>query len=274
MPSIKSVLLGTAALLASTSAHAVSIPSLPAAGKFSVTPSIGTAFTVGGDFVKSGAETVAGSGTFGGTTVTGSGTITVGSKSFDDVYNTPISLGLAGNYGLTNSDSVSLEFNWLHADGKTFDAGTSSFNGTINGVAVTASGAFQAKFDNYNEARLALGYRHFISLSNSSIHPFIGASFGGAHTDSIGVDLSEGGTNIGKIAFFGSGWTLTGGLEAGARVDFSPSLAVGLATGVRYTDKLSSNHSDLTGDAGTIDSVNSGGSRWDIPVMLEVTKSF
>ena len=268
--------LVTATCLAAMPVHAeVDVPSLPTPGGFSVTPSVGTAFTVGGDFVKSGNEAISGSGTFGGVSVSGTGTISVNSKSFNDVYDTPVQLGISGNYGLTNRDEVSGSFRWLHADGKTFDAGTVGFNGTINGVGVSASSPFQARFDDYNEFGLGGGYKHFFDTPSPSFHPYLGAALGVDYTDSINVDLSANGTTIANgVNFYGAGWTWDAGLAAGFRYDVAPSFALGLETGIRYVGDLRSDHTDLHGDGGTIDSVNNGGDRWDIPLLLALTAKF
>jgi hypothetical protein len=269
------LLLASSCLITAPALAASGVPSLPTAGGFSVTPSVGTNFTVGGDFVKSGSDSVTGSGTFSGVNVTGTGTLSVNSQKFNDVYNTPIQVGLSANYGLSNHDEVSLTPRWLHADGKSFDAVTASFTGTINGVAVSGSAPIQGQFNNYNEYGIDAGYKRFFDTPLPSFHPYLGALLGIDHTNSINVSLSYNGTPIANdIGFYNSGWTWDTGLQAGFRFDVAPAVAVGLETGIRYTGNLKSNHSALTGDGGNIDSVNSGGNRWDIPLLLGVTVKF
>ena len=125
-----------AGLLASqTLADATGVPSLPVAGRFSITPEAGTSFNVGGDMVKSGSQSVNNTALFGNA-VTGVTTFSVKSRSFSDTFDTPIQVGLSGNYGLTNADELSATLHYLHASGKGFDALTASSAGTINGVAV------------------------------------------------------------------------------------------------------------------------------------------
>ena len=63
-------------------------------------------------------------------------------------------------------------------------------------------------------------------------------------------------------------------MQAGFRYDVSSSVALGLETGLRYTGDLKRDHTSFKNDGGTIDSVNSGGSRWDIPLMGGVTVKF
>jgi hypothetical protein len=263
-------------LAAQAFAAASNVPSLPTAGHFSLTPSAGTAFTVGGDFVKSGSVTYGGAGTIGGNAVVGTLTVSAPSQDFSDVYDLPMELGLSGNYGITDSDEISLTPHWLHADGKTFTAGTVSAAGTINGVAFAGAASFNGKLSNYSEYGLEAGYRHFFDISASGFHPYLGAMLGAVHNNSVKLDLSEtDGTAIaGGIPFYNSGWTWDTGLQAGFRYDVNSSVALGLETGIRYTADLSSNHSAFTGDGGTIDNVNNGGSRFEIPVSVGATIKF
>jgi hypothetical protein len=270
------LLLASSCLIAAPALAAPGVPSLPTAGGFSVTPNVGTDFTVGGDFVKSGSDSITGSGTFGGVTVTGTGTLSVGSQKFNDVYNTPIQLGISANYGLSDYDEVSLTPRWFHAEGKNFDAATASFTGTINGVAVSGSAPIQGQFSNYNEYGADAGYKHFFNTPlSASFHPYLGAMLGVEYNNSVSVNLSSNGTPIANnVGFYSSGWTWDTGLQAGFRFDVAPAVAIGLETGIRYTGDLKSDHSALTGAGGNIDSVNSAGNRWDIPLLFGVTVKF
>jgi len=267
------------ALLATASlpALAAPVPSLPSAGAFSVTPSIGTELNIGGDFVKSGSQSFAGAGTFGGAAVTLTGTVSADSQKFGDVYNTPLVLGLSGNYDLSNNDEVLGNFHWMHASGKNFDALTASASGTINGVPFSGSGPIQGKFSNYNEIGIDAGYRRFFDIGQQrTFHPYVGAMLGAAHTNDITLDLSAGGTSIlSGINFYGSGWTWAGGIETGFRYDVAPAVAVGLETGIRYTGDLKTDSSTINASsAGGLGSVNHGGSRWGIPIMFGLTGTF
>jgi hypothetical protein len=103
----------------------------------------------------------------------------------------------------------------------------------------------------------------------------LGGSLGLVHFDAVKVDLSYNGTPIANgVHFFDSGWTWDAGLQAGVRYDVAPAVAVGVETGIRYVGDLKADHTDLAGDGGNIDSVNSGGSRWDIPVIVGLTAKF
>jgi len=278
LQTLRAALLGSAISITAAQALAASagVPSLPTAGEFSLTPSGGTDFTIGGDFVKSGSVTYGGAGTIGGLAVTGTFTVSAPSQTFSNVYSNPVDLGISANYGLSNYDELSLTPHWRHADGKTFNAGSVSAAGTINGVAFAASAPFNGQFSNYNEYGLDANYKRFFDTSYASFHPYLGVVLGAVHNDAVKLDLSTtSGIQIANgVPFYGSGWTWDTGLQVGFRYDVLASTAVGLETGIRYTGDLKSNHTAFQGDGGTIDGVNTGGSRWDIPVMLGVTVKF
>jgi len=253
----------------------VTVPSLPVAGEFSISPSVGTAFNVSGDFVKSGSDSVSNTSIFGAA-VTGTTVFSVSSKDFNDAYDLPINVGIAGNYGLTNQDEVSLGLRWMHAESKSFDALDVTSAGTINGHAFAGNASFQGQFNNYNEFGLEGGYKHFFDVSHTDFHPYLGGLIGAKYNDSVKLDLSYNGTPIiNGMRFYDSGFSWSAGLLAGFRYDVATSVAFGLETGIRYEGDLKQNTADInTASAGGVASVNGGGSRWDIPVMIGLTAKF
>jgi hypothetical protein len=267
-----------AVVLASTlpaNADSAMVPSLPSSGHFSVTPTLGTDFTVGGDFVKSGSQSISNASLFGAA-VTGTSTFSASSRTFNDVYDVPIDVGLSGNYGLTDADEVSAGLRYLHASGKSFNALNASTSGTINGVAFSANAAFQGEFNDYNEFGLEGGYKHFFTIGSSGFHPYLGGLLGAKHTGSIALDLSYDGTPVASgIGFFKSGWSWSAGLVTGFRYDIADSVALGLETGIRYEGDLRQNSADInSASAGALANVNSGGNRWEIPLLVGLTAKF
>jgi len=256
------------------------VPGLPKAGAISVTPDAGTAITVGGEFVNSGSQSFTGSTSlFNGPaapsiTVTGTATLTVPSRSFADVYDTPIQLGASVNYGLSDHDEISGRFRWLHADADTFNAMNVSASVTVNNHTVGASTSLQGKFSNYDEEGLELDYRHFFDTSWAGFHPYVGALVGAKYNDAISLNLLYQGTTIASgIHFYGSGISLSSGLSAGFRYDVASNVALGLETGIRYEGTLDRDNSSLSGSGG-LSGINSGGDRWDIPILAGATIRF
>ena len=199
------------------------------------------------------------------------------SRSFNDVYDLPINIGIAGNYGLTDRDEVSARVRYMHASGKTFDALDATAAGTINGVAFAAAGSLQGQFSNYNEEGLDGEYKHFFDTEFTGFHPYLGAMLGVKHNNSIKLDLttSAGTAVLSGIGFFNSGWSYSAGLDTGFRYDLNSSVALGLETGVHYAGDLRQNTTDInTASAGGLSGVNNGGSRWDIPLMVGLTAKF
>lgn len=256
------------------------VPGLLRAGALSVTPDVGTALNVGGDFVTSGSQSFTGSTSlFNGPaappiTVTGTAVISVPARSFGDVYDTPFQLGASVNYGLSDHDEISGRFRWLHADADVFDAMNVSATVTINNRTVSAGGTLQGQFSNYDEEGLELGYRHFFDMSWAGFHPYLGALVGAKYNNAVSLNLLHQGTVIASgIHFYGSGISVSTGLSAGFRYDVASNVALGLETGIRYEGTLERDNSSLSGSGG-LSNINSGGDRWDIPVVAGATIRF
>lgn len=271
--------MASAAIIASASpifAQTSSPPGLPTAGKFSIQPDIGTAFNVGGDFVKSGSQTFAVAGTVLGQALSATAVFAAPKHSFGDVYDTPIQLGLGANYGLTDQDELYGRVRWLHADATSFNAMTITLTGTFAGQAFAGATNITGKFTDYNEYGVDLGWRHFFNVGVAGLHPFAGVIAGIKQNEDVKLSLSAGSTAIiNKIGFYASGISMIGGVSLGARYDVASNIAVGLETGFRYESKLQQDTTGINaGSAGALSAVNGGGERWDIPVVASVTIRF
>ncbi len=281
---MKRTLFGAMALAATAASPAfaqqMGVPSLPKAGALSVTPDVGTAVNVGGEFVTSGSQTVTNTLLFGGgpgappITVVGTATFTVPSRTFGEVYDTPIQLGASVNYGLSDRDEISGRFRWLHADADIFNAMNVSASVTVGGRTVSAGTTIQGQFSNYDEEGLEFGYRHFFDSSWPGFHPYLGALAGAKYNDAVSLSLLYQGTTVASgIHFYGSGLSVSTGLSAGFRYDLCSTVALGLETGLRYEGLLNRDNSSLAGAGGLAD-VNQGGDRWDIPIVAGATVKF
>jgi len=255
------VLSGSA--MAAGGQSSVGVPSLPSQGHFSVTPEVGTAFNVGGEFIKGDSQSW--NGTIAGQAATAN--VVVTGRSFSDVYDDPIVAGLSVGYGLSDHDEVSAVFRYEHASAKSFTA--MSINGTVGGTTFTNQDV-NGKFNDYNEYGLEGNYRHFFALgSTKSFHPYVGGLIGVKRTGDVDLDLTgaSGNAVLSDVKFYKAGFSWSSGLEMGFRYDVTKNLALGLETGFRIEGNLEQDNSDLS-------KVNSGGNRWDIPVQVGLTYKF
>lgn len=245
---------------------------LPSKGKFSVSPMVGTSFTVGGDFVNSASETIAVAGTIAGFAVSAAIGLSTDSREFDDVYDPPIVVGLGLNYGLSSTGEVFGSLRYVHAGSDTFDALNITAAGTINGTPFAIGAVLTGEFDSYNEFGGDVGYRHFFN-PGQKFRPFVSVGAGLKWVDDIDLDFTFGGAPVTKIKFFDSGITYAVGLGLGFRYDMAAGVAVGLETGIRYEGDLDDNDTDLIG-GGSFENVNDDGDRLEIPLMARATIAF
>ena len=213
---------------------------LPSEGKFSVSPMVGTSFTVGGDF--------------------------------DDVYDRPIVVGLGLDYGLSDSGEIFGSFRYAHASSDAFDALTITASGTINGTAFAVADVLTGEFDSYDEFGFDVGYRHFLK-PGQKFRPFVSVSAGLQRVDDIDLDLTFDGTSVPKIKFFDSAIIYAVGLGLGFLYDVAEGVAVGLETGIGFEGDLDDDDTDLTG-LGSFKNVNDDGDRLEIPLMARLTIQF
>lgn len=257
----------TGQAMAAGTQGSVGVPSLPSKGHFSVTPDAGTAFNVGGDFVKSDSQNW-NNITIGGQAITTTN-VAIKSQSFSDVYDAPIVAGLSVGYGLSDRDEVSAVFRYMHASAKSFTAMHVNGTGTFGANSYTDTD-LNGKFSDYSEYGLEGNYRHFFALGGAkSFHPYVGGLLGVKRTGDVTLDVTDpsGNAVMSGVKFYKSGFSWSSGLELGFRYDVSKNLAVGLETGFRIEGNLEQDNTELH-------SVNTGGNRWDIPVQVGLTYKF
>lgn len=174
----------------------------PVAGRYSIIPKVGTDFTVGGTFLNS--ASVSDTITVGSDSITAS--LNSDSQDFDDVYDTPIIVGLNVNYGITDSTELLFGISYLTASAKTFEAATASVSGNFAGKAIDASAVINGKFDDYHELGFSIGARRFYNRYGA-FSPYFSLEGGVKHTDDIELALSVSDTSITNISFYEDSWT-------------------------------------------------------------------
>lgn len=268
------------ALVAFNATAANSVRQLPEKGKFSVTPEVGTFFNRDGKYVNGDATTgIVGDSGFpqiGGIVVSPGLRAKAENQGFDDVFDTPLSVGLTLNYGLSSHSEVFGRLQYTQASAQKFDLLTFRTAGFINAgpvngnsppiapIPVAVGDVVRGEFDDYEEYGLDIGYRYFFK-SDNRFKPFASISGGVRFVDSLKLDyIAPTGESIGKANFYDDSTVFAMGIGVGFRYEVSPTVAFGIESGVSYQDKL--DDEDLGG--GGLGGLNHGGDRLQIPLYV------
>lgn len=273
-----------AAAVSSAAFAQSNIRSLPTAGKWSVTPELGTSVNLDGGFVDGEslsleAGAVVGqpcdkqgpNGCFLGFGVNADFDATVEDTDFNDVYDPDIGVGISVNYGLSDMSEVFGRFRYTSFGADDFTIATADTAGSVivDGKVIPINGgdSFEADMDDYEELSLTIGYRRFFEAGNG-FHPFASIEGGVAFVDDIAMKLSSSSSgNVGKTGFYDDSTIFTGGIGLGFRYDMAENMAIGAEGTIRYTDDLDSD-SDITTSA------NSGDDRLDLTLAVGFTWAF
>lgn len=255
---------------------------LPEAGKFSITPELGTFFDRDGKLVDGDATTgiVGSSGLpqIGGIVVSAGLRAKAEDQGFDDAFDMPVSVGLTLNYGFSSSSEVFGRLQYTQASAEKFDLltfRTAGFieSGPVNGnppaiapIPVAIGDVVRGEFDDYEEYGIDIGYRYFFTTDNH-FKPFASISGGVRFVDSLKLEyIAPTGESLGKARFYDDSTVFSAGIGVGFRYEVSPTVALGLETGISYQDKL--DDEDLGG--GGLDDLNDGGDRLQVPLYVGV----
>ena len=275
---VTSILVSTGLLLGLTTSAYAEVRALPSAGKWSVTPEVGTSFNVSGDFVDgasnnySPAPLVGSIPGFLGFTVQAAFDATINSQDFDDVYDPDIGAGISFNFGLSDVSEVFGRFRYNSYDAESFTIATIDTAGTITGsggaaIAFAAGTTVTADMDDYEDFNLTAGYRRFF-MGGSGFYPYASIELGVAFVSEIEMTLSTAGAgNIGTTGFYEDSTIFTGGLGLGFRYEVGEALALGAETTLKYIDGLDEDGNIIGGE--TTDD-----ERFDIGVNVGLTWAF
>ncbi|WP_371397129.1 hypothetical protein [Fretibacter rubidus] len=217
---------------------------------FGLEAGVGTDFFIDGDFVTAKEAGVATGGTLN---VSATDAI-----SYKDAFDNGVGYDLATTYDLNQSTTVLGRIGYNKADGQRL------LTGTVNDGTDTEN--LYAEFSDLEQVTLEGGIRKYVGGWNnpvSGLRPYVGATAGFTHTDSITISQDAGsllpaGSNVQQ--YVDGGWTPTASGVVGAEWQVGGRTALGLETGIRWSDDL--NTSGKTDDA------------FSIPVRLRGRVSF
>ena len=208
----------------------------------------GTDFDIGGDIVRGKPSTPASGG---------GGDATQFDTSYDDAFDQSQTYGGAMTYDLNRSTTLLGQVAYSKADGQAFDNGTFTPTG---GSEQTVSG----QFGDLEQVRLEGGLRKYVG-NNYGFRPYVGATGGFVHNNNVNVDReftdSSGAVvTTDTLNYIDAGWQPTAAGIIGAEMAVGNRAALGVETGIRWTDSL--------------DTLAASDDRISVPVKLRGRVSF
>ena len=117
------------------------------------------------------------------------------------------------------------------------------------------------------------GYRFYFAEAAERWRPYAGGSIGFGNVNGIEVDLAQSNLNIGldDVEFYEGNAALTFGVNGGVLYRLTEQLAIDGRVGLRYVSGLADiENPNFTG----LDDVNSGSSRWTLPLTVGLRVKF
>ncbi|WP_416878120.1 hypothetical protein [Litorimonas sp.] len=180
--------------------------------------------------------------------------------SYKDAFENGVSYDVAATYDLNPSTTVLARVGYSEADGKDFSLG----DATENGVTAPITG----RLSDMEQYTVEGGIRKYVGGFNNGLtglRPYLGVSGGFTHTNDITLTQTSqafnggaGGTETQQ--YIEGGWAPTAAGVIGAEYQVGARTAIGVETGIRWTDDLDTN---VPSD-----------DRWQVPVKLRGRVSF
>lgn len=215
---------------------------------FAITAGIGTSLAIGGNIFP-GAEAKPSTGT---RTISALTPIT-----YKDAFEKRVDFDLGAEYDVNPTTSLLARVGYSGAEGA-----DKQKIGTVTEGSVTED--LYASFTDLEQVRLEGGFRRYMAPPRhyGGLRPYVGATAGFTHTKDIDV-IQSSDTIVSPAesqVYVDGGWSPTASGIIGAEWKTGMRTAIGLETGIRWTDKLDTN---LSSDA-----------QWSIPVQLRGRVAF
>ena len=230
-----------------------------AALPFGLELGVGTGFDVGGDIFGEKAA-----GPASGPDGTPSSGRTVSAQpaiSYADAFDNAINYDLTSTYDVSPTTTLLGRIGYSKADGQEFNIGTAS-EGSVTDAPITG------QFSDLEQYTVEGGFRKYAGgLGNRvvGLRPYVGATAGFVRTNDVDFsqtsDAFAGGTGATETGqFIDGGWSPTASGVIGAEYQVGARTAIGVETGIRWSDNLDTNLPSQD--------------RWQVPVKLRGRVSF
>jgi hypothetical protein len=262
LKSITAALVGL--LAASGAAHAQSMAN-PSPGGLRGSLNVGTEFFTEGDVHGAANVAVADFGALGSVALAGqAGTLNIGSRTFEDIYSNPLSVGFEVAYGLSPSSEVFGELRYVSASSDVTNVGTATVTATATTVPVTGD------FGDFRAFSLEGGYRKYFQVA--SFNPYVAGRLGIQRTESVDATFRVADVTLSNVKFWDDSTTWLTGVDVGVLYAPTDRFAVGLETGIRYTGEIDGIDSDLAPIG--LGGINDDGAKVSIPLNVKGSVKF
>ncbi len=175
--------------------------------------------------------------------------------SYDDAFSQAKTLNATATYDISPSTTLLANVGYLKAEGESVHIGTVS-----DGAGLTED--LHAEFGDLEQVRLEGGIRQYMGAP-SAFRPYVGATAGFVNTSDVTLTQSSNtlvDPNLYVQNYVDGGWTPTASGVIGAEYAVGNRAAIGVESGIRWSDDLDSNF--ISED------------RWSVPVKLRGRVSF
>ena len=186
------------------------------------------------------------------------------SISYDDAFGDMYTIGGTGEYDISRNTTLLGSVKYGHADGNTVDTGaftpgTFDAAGNFTQTPGSVTRDVEGEFDDLETWTFEGGVRQYVG-ANPAFRPYVAATGGvvrNNNVDLIQTDISDG-SLFNEQEIIDSSWNPTASAVVGSEVSIGNRTAIGIESGVRWTDNFSGTESD----------------RWSIPVTLRGRVAF
>jgi hypothetical protein len=164
--------------------------------------------------------------------------------SYDDAFSEGYTIGGALERDLNRNTTVFGQGSYRDQSGKTFANGTftpGTYDAAGNFTATGATEDVTAELTDLTSYTAEVGLRRYMG-GNAMFRPYVGASAGATYNESVDItQTSSGGTltaDANTFEYIESGWNPTAAGLLGAEMALGHRGAIGVESGVRWTDGL------------------------------------
>lgn len=166
--------------------------------------------------------------------------------SYADAFGDTTTIGGALSYDVSRNTTILGAVSASSAEGQTVDNYTTVQTGSWSGTTFTPTAgssprALDGTFSDLDLLTVEAGLRQYFG-HNPKLRPYVAGTAGISHNNDVEFvqTYADDGTLYGQRRFIDSGWNPTASAVLGTEVAVTPRAAIGVETGIRWRDNMSS----------------------------------